>query len=235
VLYESNAKIGEAYFPTSSVVSMQCELASGACAELAVVGSEGMVGSDLFMGADTTAWRVTVDTAGGAWRLKRLFLKNEFSRCSALQGHLLRHTQALITQIAQTVVCNRHHSVTQRICRWLAGRLDRQECSELIVTHEIIAARLGVRRESVTTAAAILQRAGSIRYQRGRIWVLDRAVLEAHCCECYGVVKRESDRLLQPRVPISKATVPQSGLSTRIPGPRWTGNGNVERASVAGL
>ncbi len=212
VLYEANAEISKAYFPTTAIVSLQAELASGACVELAVVGKEGLVGSDLVMGAHTTSWRAIVDRSGTALSLKGVILQNEFCRCAVFQGRLLRCTQALITQIAQTVACNSRHSMTQRICRWLAGRVDRQNSPDIRVTHETIAARLGVRRESVSAATAILQRAGVIRCGRGHILVLDRRSLEEHCCECYAVLKQESDRLLHFPIPSAKTVSPQQSV-----------------------
>jgi CRP-like cAMP-binding protein len=173
---------------------------------MAVVGNEGMVGIALFMGGDTTSSRAVVDSPGEAYRLKALILKQEFFHGGAMRDRILLYTQALITQVAQTAVCNRYHSVEQQMCRWLAGRLDRQHSNELIATQELIASRLGVRRESVTSAAANLQHAGLIRYQRGHILVLDRAGLEEHCCECYAVLKRETDRLSQ--IPIRFTNTP---------------------------
>jgi CRP-like cAMP-binding protein len=197
VLHEPAVELDSVYFPTTAIVSLQYELADGACTELAVVGNEGMVDIALFMGGDTTSSRAIVDSPGNAFRLKAMILKDEFYRCNATRDRLLRYTQALITQMAQNAVCNRHHSVDQQICRWMAGRLDRQHSSELIVTQELIAAKLGVRRESVTAAAISLQKAGLIRCHRGHILVVDRAGLEERCCECYAVVKLEMHRLLQ--------------------------------------
>jgi CRP-like cAMP-binding protein len=195
VLYEPGVKPDSVYFPTTAIVSLQYESANGTRAEMAVVGNEGMVGIALFLGGDTSSTRAVVDSPGEAYRLKALLLKQEISQWGVFQDRILLYTQALITQMAQTAVCNRHHSVEQQLCRWLAGRLDRQHSSELIATHERIAAGLGVRRESVTSAAANLQHAGVIRYQRGHILVLDRAGLEEHCCECYAVLKQEAERL----------------------------------------
>lgn len=209
VLYEPGVEIDSVYFPTTAIVSLQYELANGTCAELAVVGNEGMVGIALFTGGDTTSSRALVDSPGTACRLNSLTLKAEFCRCGAMRDRLLRYTQALLTQMAQIAVCNRHHSVDQQMCRWLLERLDRQQSSELAATHELIAARLGVRRESVTAAAAALQHAGLIRYQRGHISVLARARLKERCCECYAVVKEETDRLLQTPARLARAATPK--------------------------
>jgi CRP-like cAMP-binding protein len=217
VLYEPGVQLEEVYFPTTAIVSLQYELANGTCAEMAVVGNEGMVGIALFLGGDTTSSRAVVDGSGNAYCLRGRILKEEFNRCGAVRDRLLRYTQALITQIAQTGVCNRHHSVDQQMCRWLAGRLDRQHSGELIATQEVIAARLGVRRESVTAAANGLQDAGLIRYRRGHIVVLDRASLEERCCECYAVVKQETDRLLQVAGRFTNVAAPKSGIHQRAP------------------
>ncbi len=197
VLYEPGAQLDEIYFPTTAIVSLDYAEVTGASAEMAVVGNEGMVGVALFMGGDTTSSRAVVDGPGSALRLKARILSDEFYRGGAMQDRLLRYTQTLITQMAQTAVCNRHHSVDQQTCRWLLGRLDRRHSSELIATQELIAARLGVRRESVASVAVSLQDAGLIRYHRGHIFVLDRPALEERCCECYAVVKQETDRLLE--------------------------------------
>jgi CRP-like cAMP-binding protein len=215
VLYEPGVQLDEVYFPTTAIISLQYEFADATCAETAVVGNEGILGIALFMGGDTTSWRTVVDTAGNAYRLKALMLKEEFSRDGAMRAMLLRYTQSLITQIAQTAVCNRHHSVDQQMCRWLLGRLDRLESNELLVTHELISDRLGVRRESVTDAAANLQQAGLIRCRRGHISVLDRAGLERRCCECYAVVKQETDRLLHIPARSHDIAAPRSGVSRR--------------------
>jgi CRP-like cAMP-binding protein len=171
-------------------------MADGASAEIALVGNEGLVGVALFMGGDTTPSRAVVQSTGWAYRLKGQLLKDEFTRGGDMQHLLLRYTQALITQMAQTAVCNRHHSIDNQLCRWLLLSLDRLESQELAMTQELIANMLGVRREGVTEAARKLQDAGLIRYSRGRITVIDRPGLEARCCECYAVVKQESDRLL---------------------------------------
>ena len=197
VIYESGAELKDVYFPTPScIVSMLYVMADGASAEIAVVGDEGMVGIALFMGGDTTPSRALVQSAGQAFRLKGEALKREFERHTGLQHLLLRYTQALITQMSQTAVCNRHHSLEQQLCRWLLLSLDRLPNNELSMTQELIANMLGVRREGVTEAAGKLQTAGLIRYSRGHIAVLDRPGLEAQVCECYAVVKKEYDRLL---------------------------------------
>jgi len=195
-VYESNAKQGYVYFPTSSIVSMLYVLENGASAEIAVTGREGLVGIALFMGGETTPSRAVVQSAGHGYRLKAAVLKAEFERGGELQHLLLRFTQALITQMTQTAVCNRHHAVHQQLCRWLLLSLDRLAGNELVMTQELIANMLGVRREGVTEAAGNLQAQGLIHYSRGRITVLDRPQLETRVCECYAVVKREYDRLL---------------------------------------
>src|SRR4029453_11190191 len=196
VLYESGSQLRYVYFPTTSIISLLYVMEDGASAEIAVVGNEGMVGVALFMGGETTPSRAVVQSAGHAYRLKGQILKEEFRRAAGLQHLLLRYTQALLTQMAQTAVCNRHHSVDQQLCRWLLLSLDRLPTNKLTMTQELIANMLGVRREGVTDAAGKLQSAGLIHYSRGRITVLDRPGLEARACECYDVVKRESDRLL---------------------------------------
>lgn len=197
MLFEPGTQMRYAYFPTTCIVSLHYVTESGASAETAGVGNEGMVGVSLFMGGDTTSSSAVVQTAGEAWRLDRHVLKEEFNRGGALQRLLLRYTQALMTQMAQTAVCNRHHSVEQQLCRWLLLTLDRlpDRERELVMTQELVASMLGVRRESVTDAAGRLQSLGYIRYRRGHISVLDRAGLERSVCECYGVVKKELDRL----------------------------------------
>ena len=198
-LYESGGVQGYVYFPTSSIVSLLYVLADGASAEIAVTGPEGLVGIALFMGGESTPSRAVVQSAGYGYRLKASILKREFALGGQLQHLALRYTQALITQMAQTAVCNRHHSVEQQLCRWLLLSLDRLPTNELVMTQELIANMLGVRREGVTEAAGKLQAAGMINYSRGHITVLDRAKLEKRVCECYAVVKRESDRLLSER------------------------------------
>jgi CRP-like cAMP-binding protein len=196
VLYESGSTLRHVYFPTTSIVSLLYVMADGASAEIAVVGNEGMVGVALFMGGETTPSRAVVQSAGHAYRLKGQILKEEFHRATALQYLLLRYSQALLTQMAQTAVCNRHHSLDQQLCRWLLLTLDRLPSNKLNMTQELIANMLGVRREGVTEAAGKLQVLGLIRYSRGHITVLDRPRLETRCCECYQVVKKEFDRLL---------------------------------------
>jgi CRP-like cAMP-binding protein len=196
VVYESGSRLDHVYFPTTSIVSLLYVMADGASAEIAVVGNEGVVGVALFMGGETTPSRAIVQSAGHAYRLKGHLMKEEFNRAGAMQHLLLRYTQALLTQMAQTAVCNRHHSVDQQLCRWLLLSLDRLPSSELTMTQELIANMLGVRREGVTEAAGNLQSARLIHYSRGRITVLDRPGLEARACECYRVVKTECDRLL---------------------------------------
>jgi CRP-like cAMP-binding protein len=195
-LYEPGTQLRHAYFPTTAIVSLHYVTESGASAETAGVGNEGVVGVSLFMGGDTTPSSAVVQTAGYGYRLDRHVLKAEFERAGALQRLLLRYTQALMTQMAQTAVCNRHHSLEQQLCRWLLLTLDRLPTQELTMTQELVAGMLGVRREGVTEAAGKLQRAGLISYRRGHISVLDRKGLEAQTCECYGVVKKEMDRLL---------------------------------------
>lgn len=196
VLYESGTRLRHVYFPTNSIVSLLYTMADGSSAEIAVVGNEGMIGVSLFMGGETTPSRAVVQSAGHAYRMPGKLLKEEFARAGVMQHLLLRYTQALLTQMAQTAVCNRHHSLDQQLCRWLLLSLDRLTSNELVMTQELIANMLGVRREGVTEAAGKLQEAGLISYSRGRIKVLDRAGLEERTCECYAVVKNESDRLL---------------------------------------
>ena len=200
-LYEPGVQMHHVYFPTTSIVSLLYVMENGASAEIAVVGNEGIVGVSLFMGGETTPSRAVVQSAGHAYRLKGQLLKDEFFRAGPMQRLLLRYTQALLTQMAQTAVCNRHHSLDQQLCRWLLLSLDRLHSNELIMTQELIANMLGVRREGVTEAAGNLQRAGLIEYNRGHITMLDRPGLEARSCECYAVVKHEFDRLL-PQVSV---------------------------------
>ncbi|KAF0190812.1 MAG: CRP/FNR family transcriptional regulator [Gammaproteobacteria bacterium] len=196
VLYESGSELPYVYFPTTSIVSLLYVMEDGASAEIAVVGKEGILGVSLFMGGESTPSRAIVQSAGHGFRLKGKILKEEFNRAGPLMHLLLRYTQALITQMAQTAVCNRHHSVNQQLCRWLLLSLDRLPSNELVMTQELIANMLGVRREGVTDAAGKLQEAGLIHYSRGHITVVDRPGLEAESCECYQVVKKEFDRLL---------------------------------------
>jgi CRP-like cAMP-binding protein len=196
VLYESGATLSHVYFPTTAIVSLLYVMENGASAEIAVVGNEGIVGISLFMGGESTSSRAVVQSAGNGLRLKAQMIKNEFNRAGPVLHLLLRYTQALITQMAQTAVCNRHHSLDQQLCRWLLLSLDRLQDNELVMTQELIANMLGVRREGVTEGALKLQQGGLIRYARGRISVLDRPGLEKRTCECYAVVKKEYDRLL---------------------------------------
>ncbi|HEV2268412.1 MAG TPA: Crp/Fnr family transcriptional regulator [Steroidobacteraceae bacterium] len=196
VLYESGDVLRHVYFPVDSIISLLYVLADGASAEISVVGNEGLIGIALFMGGETTPSRAIVQSAGYAYRMVGQRLKDEFRRNGELQLLLLRYTQALITQMAQTAVCNRHHTVDQQLCRWLLLSLDRLSSNQLTMTQELIANMLGVRREGVTESAGKLERLGVIHYARGKITVLDRAALERLCCECYAVVKKESDRLL---------------------------------------
>jgi CRP-like cAMP-binding protein len=196
VLYESGDTLRHIYFPTDSIISLLYVLKDGASAEIAVVGNEGAVGVALFMGGETTTNRAIVQSAGSAYQLTGARLKEEFERHGEVLHILLRYTQALITQMSQTAVCNRHHSVDQQLCRWLLLSLDRLSSPKLTMTQELIANMLGVRREGVTEAAGKLQKLGVIEYRRGQITVLDRPRLEQLCCECYAVVKEETDRLL---------------------------------------
>jgi len=196
VLYESGGRLDYVYFPLDSIISLLYVMEDGASAEIAVTGHEGLVGIALFMGGETTPSRAVVQSGGSAYRLKARVLKKEFDCGGEMQHLALRFTQALITQMAQTAVCNRHHSVLQQLCRWLLLSLDRLPSNQLTMTQELIANMLGVRREGVTEAAGILQQAGLITYRRGRITVVDRPKLEIRVCECYAVVKTEYDRLL---------------------------------------
>jgi CRP-like cAMP-binding protein len=196
VLYEAGGTLSHVYFPTTAIVSLLYVMENGASAEIAVVGNEGIVGISLFMGGDSTSSRAVVQSAGAGLRLKAQIMKDDFNRAGPVLHLLLRYTQALITQMAQTAVCNRHHSLDQQLCRWLLLSLDRLQGSELVMTQELIANMLGVRREGVTEGALKLQQAGLIRYARGHISVLNRDGLEIRTCECYAVVKKEYDRLL---------------------------------------
>ena len=200
VLYESGTTLTHVYFPLTAIVSLLYVMENGASAEIAVVGNEGIVGISLFMGGESTSSRAVVQSAGHGFRLKAQTMKDEFNRAGPVLHLLLRYTQALITQMAQTAVCNRHHSLDQQLCRWLLLSLDRLQGNDLVMTQELIANMLGVRREGVTEAALKLQKVGLIRYTRGRISVLDRAGLEQRTCECYAVVKKEYDRLLPERL-----------------------------------
>jgi CRP-like cAMP-binding protein len=195
VIYEPGDLQRYVFFPADCIVSLLYVMENGASAEIAVVGNEGLIGISLFMGGETTPSRAIVQSAGKAYRLEGQRLKDEFHRSGTMQLLLLRYTQSLITQMAQTAVCNRHHSVHQQLCRWLLLSLDRLSSNELVMTQELIANMLGVRREGVTEAAGKLQKLGAIHYRRGHITVLDRHALEQLCCECYAVVKKETDRL----------------------------------------
>ncbi len=196
ILYESGGKLQHVYFPTTSILSLHYVLENGGSSEIAGVGNEGVLGISLFMGGDTTPSRAVVQTGGHGYRLKAQILMEEFNRAGPVLRLLLRYTQALITHMSQTAVCNRHHSVEQQLCRWLLLTLDRLPSNDLTMTQELIANMLGVRREGVTEAAGKLQGYGFISYRRGHITVLDRAGLEHKTCECYGVVKKEFSRLL---------------------------------------
>lgn len=196
VLYESGAAMSHVFFPCTAIVSLLYVMEDGASAEIAVVGNDGIVGISLFMGGNTTPSRAVVQSAGRGFRLRARAMKEEFDRAGPAMHLLLRYTQALITQMAQTAVCNRHHSLDQQLCRWLLLSLDRLQGPDLVMTQELIANMLGVRREGVTAAALKLQAAGLIRYARGHICVLDRHGLEQRTCECYAVVKKEYQRLL---------------------------------------
>jgi CRP-like cAMP-binding protein len=196
MVYEPGEQLQHAYFPTTAIISLHYVMASGASAESAGVGNEGVVGIPLFMGGESTPSSAVVQTAGYAYRLKSRVLKQEFNRAGAMQALLLRYTQALMTQISQTAACTRHHSLDQQLCRWLLLTLDRMQSNELIMTQELVASMLGVRREGITQAAGNLQNAGFIRYRRGHIAVLDRSGMETRVCECYAVVKKELNRLL---------------------------------------
>jgi CRP-like cAMP-binding protein len=200
-VYESGSHMSHLYFPTTSIVSLLYVMANGESAEIAITGNEGLVGISLFMGGESTPSRAVVQSAGNGYRLKANALKREFDTGGHLQHLALRYTQALATQMAQTAVCNRHHSVDQQLCRWLLLSLDRLQSNELVMTQELIANMLGVRREGVTEAAGKLQKEGMIRYSRGHISVLSRPKLEARVCECYAVVKEEYDRLLPYKLP----------------------------------
>ena len=216
VLYESGGKLRHVYFPTTSIISIHYLLENGGSSEIAGVGNEGVLGISLFMGGDTTPSHAVVQTGGHGYRLKASILMEEFNRAGPVLRLLLRYTQALITQMSQTAVCNRHHTVEKQLCRWLLLTLDRLPSNELTITQELIASMLGVRREAVTEAAGKLQSRGFISYRRGHVTVLDRAGLEEEVCECYGVVKKEFARLLsdvRQRQVKPEAVSPTSGLS----------------------
>jgi CRP-like cAMP-binding protein len=220
MLYEPGRQLSHAYFPTTSIVSLHYVMASGASAESAGVGNEGVVGVALFMGGDTTPSSAVVQTAGHAYRLEARVLKQEFSRAGSLQALLLRYTQALMTQMAQIAACNRHHSVEQQLCRWLLMTLDRLPGNELVMTQELISGMLGVRREGITEAAGRLQRDGLILYRRGHITVLDRRGLEKHACECYAVVSNELTRLLSDVRHRQSISSPVAPASSQVPAAR---------------
>jgi len=200
-LYEAGSQINHVYFPTTAIVSLLYVTSNGSSSNVAVVGNEGLIGVASFMGGDTTLSRAVVQSAGHAYRLSAAAIRQEFMRGGAVQRLLLRYTQVLLTQMAQTAVCNRHHSLEQQLCRWLLLSLDRLASNHLLMTQELIANMLGVRREGVTEAAGRLQSAGIIEYRRGHITILNRAALEHKACECYHVVKMECDRLLPRAVP----------------------------------
>jgi CRP-like cAMP-binding protein len=197
VIYEAGQKVANVYFPADCIISLLYVMEDGASAEISVVGNEGIVGTAVFMGAESTPSRAIVQSSGSAYRLSALRLREEFNNHPAMRMLLLRYTQALITQMAQTAVCNRHHSIDQQLCRWLLLSLDRLSGNNLLMTQELIANMLGVRREGVTEAAGKLQKLGVIKYRRGLIKVLDRDRLEELCCECYTVVRDETDRLME--------------------------------------
>jgi CRP-like cAMP-binding protein len=200
VLYESGATMTDMYFPTTAIISLLYVMENGSSAEIAVVGNEGLVGVSLFMGGESTPSRAVVQSAGKGFKIASQIMKDEFNKAGPVMHLLLRYTQALITQMAQTAVCNRHHSLDQQLCRWLLLSLDRLRGTDLVMTQELISNMLGVRREGVTEAAMQLQAAGIIRYTRGKISVLNRSALERRTCECYAVVKKEYDRLLPANV-----------------------------------
>lgn len=202
VLYEPGTKMTHLYFPSTAIVSLLYALENGSSAEIAIVGNEGVVGISIFMGGDSTSSRAVVQSAGEGYRIKSSILKDEFNRAGPVMHLLLRYTQALITQMSQTAVCNRHHTLDQQFCRWLLLSLDRLTSNELIMTQELIANMLGVRREGVTESALKVQKAGFIKYARGHITILDRLGLEKRTCECYQVVKSEYDRLLPEKMAI---------------------------------
>ena len=214
VLYESGGQLQHVYFPTTAIVSLHYVMENGASSEISGVGNEGVVGISLLMGGNTTPSRAVVQTGGQGYRLKAQLMLQEFNRAGAMQRLMLRYTQALITQMSQTAACNRHHSLMQQLCRWLLLTLDRMPSNELVMTQELVASMLGVRREGVTEAAGQLQQAGVIRYRRGHIAVLNRSGLESRACECYQVVKKEFDRLL-PDVLQRQDELPRSQAAQR--------------------
>jgi CRP-like cAMP-binding protein len=214
VLYESGGQLQHVYFPTTAILSLHYVMENGSSSEIAGVGNEGVLGISLFMGGNTTPSRAVVQTGGQGYRLKEQIMLQEFNRAGPTQQLMLRYTQALITQMSQTAACNRHHSLVQQLCRWLLLTLDRLPTNELIMTQELVASMLGVRREGVTEAAGKLQQAGVIRYRRGHITVLDRSGLESQVCECYAVVKKEFARLL-PDALQRQGTLPQAQNAQR--------------------
>lgn len=221
VLHEPGGAQRYAYFPTSAIVSLVSVLSDGASTEVAVVGNEGIIGTSLFMGSTSTTSHGSVLFTGQGYRVGAQMIKDEFDRSDSVRYLLLRYTQALVTQIAQTAVCNRHHDIDQQVCGWLLYSLDRMRGSEVVVTQEVLASMLGVRRESVTQVAGQLQAAGLIHYSRGHISVLDRAGLERRSCECHAVVKHEYNRLL-PREPATRPTNP----------PRWVSSSGDGAAAI---
>jgi CRP-like cAMP-binding protein len=224
MLYEPGGQLQHAYFPTTAIVSLHYVMESGASAESAGVGNEGVVGVSLFMGGNTTPSSAVVQTAGHAYRLKSNLLKQEFDRADFMQGLLLRYAQALMTQMSQTAACTRHHSVEQQLCRWLLLTLDRLPNNELVMTQELVASMLGVRREGITEAAGRLRDDGLIQYRRGHIAVLDRFGLETAACECYAVVRKELGRLLDDvRYRQTSATQPSDSAIRRMNAPRYAG------------
>ncbi len=214
VLYESGGLLQHVYFPTTAILSLHYVMENGSSSEIAGVGNEGMLGISLFMGGNTTPSRAVVQTGGQGYRLKARLMAQEFKRAGSMQQLLLRYTQALITQMSQTAACNRHHSLLQQLCRWLLLTLDRMPTNELVMTQELVASMLGVRREGVTEAAGKLQEVGIIRYRRGHITVLDRAGLESQVCECYAVVKREFARLLPE--PLQRQEISRPSQNARL-------------------
>lgn len=217
VLYESGEQLQHVYFPTSAIISLHYILESGASSEIAGVGNEGVLGISLFMGGNTTPNRAAVYTGGHGYRLSTRLMIEEFNRAGSMMRLMLRYTQSLITQISQTAVCNRHHSVEQQMCRWLLLTLDRLPGNELTITQELIAGMLGVRREGITETAGNLQRSGLISYRRGHITVLNRPALESYACECYQVVKKEHHRLLNDAVKINKQSINHDIETTKHP------------------
>jgi CRP-like cAMP-binding protein len=221
VLYEAGSQLQNVYFPTNAILSLQYVMENGASAEIAGIGKEGVLGVSLFMGGSNMPSRAAVQTTGSAYRLQARWVVDEFNRAGgrrsgALQNLMLRYTQALLTQMSQTAACNRHHSVEQQLCRWLLSTLDRLPSNEMSITQELIASMLGVRREGITETAGNLQRAGLISYRRGHITIVDRIKLESYACECYGVVKKEFDRLLHPSENTKSFPPPRRVMPSRL-------------------